>query len=228
MKVSEIFMSVQGEGRLAGTVATFIRLAGCNLRCRWCDTPYALEDQQGEQMTIEQMLEKIDSYKSHYVVVTGGEPLICPELPVLMDGLKKLGRHTTLETSATQYRPVNCDLVSISPKLEHSVPIAGPLANHAQSHKTNRLNIEAIQQFIGNHDCQLKFVVECESDLTEIEQILTELEGFDKSAVLLMPQARTRAEHTERGPLVAELCIKHGYRYCPRLQVELWSDRRGR
>ncbi len=228
LRISEIFYSIQGEGRLAGVPSVFIRLAGCDLRCLWCDTPHALRAEQGKGFTLEQIVNQISEYDCSHMVVTGGEPLISPELPTLLQELKNRNKHITLETSATQYRPVIADLVSISPKLAHSIPHTGPHADFAPIHKNRRLNLEAIQYFMDHHDYQLKFVVGDRTDLEEVDQILAVLRNVSRDRIMLMPQARTRQQYHTAGPLVAQLCIEKGFRYCPRLHVELWDNRRGK
>jgi len=224
LNVSEIFLSLQGEGLLAGVASGFIRLAGCDLRCRWCDTPHALEAGKGSKLSVEEIVARVSGFGVAHAVVTGGEPLIWPELPGLLTGLKERELHVTLETSATQYRPVVCDLASLSPKLSHSIPVGGV---HAEVHKNRRLNLPAIQEFIDHHDYQLKFVVRKEGDLAEVEQILAGLAHVNRERVLLMPQARTKAQLRRYGPAVAWMCIKHNFRYCPRLQLELWGRGKG-
>jgi 7-carboxy-7-deazaguanine synthase len=228
LKISEIFYSIQGEGKLAGVPSAFIRLAGCDLRCLWCDTTYALHAHQGKDLAIEAVLQQIALYDTPYVVVTGGEPLISPQLPQLLHALKQQNKHITLETSATQYRPVTADLISISPKLAHSIPHTGPHADFAPIHKTRRLNIEAIQYFIGHHEYQLKFVVGDQNDLAEVDQILAELQNVSKDRIMLMPQARTKQQYRAVSPQVAKMCIEKGFRFCPRLHLELWGCRGGK
>jgi len=228
LNVSEIFLSIQGEGHLAGVVSVFVRLAGCSLRCRWCDTPYALKADQGKNLTIDEIINEVLQYDCSHVVVTGGEPLISVDLPLLLQKLKQNNKHITLETSAVQYRSIVCDLVSISPKLTNSIPTEGPYAAFAETHRENRLNIAAIRSFIESHDYQLKFVVCNKSDLDEIEEILAQLPPIPKEKIMLMSQARTKQQHRQLGPAVAEMCIRKGFRYCPRLQIELWGSRRGR
>jgi 7-carboxy-7-deazaguanine synthase len=231
LNVSELFYSIQGEGRLAGVPSVFVRLAGCDLRCRWCDTPQAMEASHGQDITIEQIVSQISAYECANVVVTGGEPLLAPELPDLLAGFSREGRHITLETSATQFRKLNCDLISISPKLSNSLPLGTDNPHHK---KQNRLNISAIRNYIDQHDYQLKFVVENETDLPEIEQVLKQLQDsekngkIDRNKVFLMPQARTRKQHSQLGPRIVQMCLKKGFRYCPRLQIELWDNQRKR
>jgi len=225
LSVSEIFASIQGEGRLAGIASVFVRLAGCDLRCRWCDSSYAWEESSGQEMTAAEIVEQVASYARKHVVVTGGEPLLAEELPELLARLNERGMHVTLETAARQYRELLCDLISINPKLSNSASSTQP-AEHCPQEP--RLNITTIQQFINHHDYQLKFVICQQSDLQEIDEILAQLSGVDNDKVLLMPEATTKQEYRRRGPEVAQMCIEHGFRYCPRLQVELWGKQRRR
>ena len=122
MLVAEIFRSLQGEGVLTGTPSVFVRLAGCNLRCWYCDTPYASWQPEGESLTIDQVVARVEQLADSHVVLTGGEPMIFAELVPLAARLRKLGRHITIETAGTRYLPVACDLMSVSPKLGNSTP----------------------------------------------------------------------------------------------------------
>src|SRR5580704_13278823 len=75
MKIAEIFYSIQGEGVLAGVPSVFVRTSGCNLRCKWCDTPYTSWKPEGEEMTVDAILDKVRDYPALFAVVTGGEPM---------------------------------------------------------------------------------------------------------------------------------------------------------
>src|ERR1044071_7329276 len=81
VRIAEIFHSVQGEGILAGVPSVFVRTSGCNLRCVWCDTPYTSWDPEGEDRALDQIIVETRGYPSRYVVITGGEPFLSPELP---------------------------------------------------------------------------------------------------------------------------------------------------
>ena len=83
MQVAEIFYSLQGEGKLIGVPCAFVRLAGCNLRCCYCDSRYARDAADGQAMTVEKVLERLLAYPTKYVVITGGEPLLADELDEL-------------------------------------------------------------------------------------------------------------------------------------------------
>jgi len=207
-------------------VSVFVRLALCDLRCRWCDTVYAQRADNGKTMSVKQVVDTVNEFGCRYVIVTGGEPMIEPELEELLEELPQNGKHITVETSATQFRPIRCDLISISPKLSNSTPDKD--SPYRQMHEQRRLNISAIQRFIEQHDYQLKFVASDKSDLDEIEAVIKQLTGIDRDKVMLMAQARTQEEYRRVGPTVAQMCIDYNYRYCQRLHVELWSDQPGR
>jgi 7-carboxy-7-deazaguanine synthase len=223
MKIADFFISIQGEGRLAGVPSAFIRLTGCNLRCAWCDTPYTSWHPEGEHLTLSEILLRLEPFDGRHAVVTGGEPLLSPEVIPLCAALRERGFHVTVETAATVYRPVDCDLASLSPKLSNSTPTG----RFALRHDQLRLKPEVIRAFMERSDYQLKFVIDDLADLEEVEALLTRLPGVDREKVLLMPQGVTREELAERGPRVAEACKEHGFRYCPRLHVELFGNRRG-
>jgi len=123
LKIAEIFYSIQGEGKLTGVPSIFIRASGCNLRCTWCDTPYASWNPEGENLSVDQILDRVAQYKSNHIVLTGGEPLIMPDVVELCSALKKQNNyHITIETAATIFKPLALDLASLSPKLANSTP----------------------------------------------------------------------------------------------------------
>ena len=127
MRIAELFHSIQGEGSLVGVPSFFIRTSGCNLRCAWCDTPYASWQPEGAELSLGQILDEVKAHPAKHVVVTGGEPMIAPEIVPLTNRLRDLGLHITIETAGTVFHPVACDLMSISPKLKNPRPRAiGP------------------------------------------------------------------------------------------------------
>src|SRR5688572_16150897 len=117
MKISELFYSIQGEGKLAGVPSVFVRASGCNLRCVWCDTPYASWDPDGEDVPVDQIVRRVRTFDAKHVVVTGGEPMIMPDVEPLCAALRDADLHITIETAATVWKPVHLDLASLSPKL---------------------------------------------------------------------------------------------------------------
>ncbi|MGD0786079.1 MAG: 7-carboxy-7-deazaguanine synthase QueE [Sedimentisphaerales bacterium] len=216
IKISEIFYSIQGEGLLAGRPAVFIRLAGCPLRCKFCDTSYALDSSAGKKMTIAEIKKQVKKYKPEYIVITGGEPIISPNLSQLCKALKNY--HITIETSGIKFLPgLKCDLMSISPKLSN--------AYRAKADKKRYLKIDQLKKLIKEYDYQLKFVVEKEKDIAEVKQIIREMKTVDRSKILLMPQAKNLSQYLNRSPLVARLCKETGFTFSLRLQLVFGEKR---
>ncbi|CAN5526009.1 7-carboxy-7-deazaguanine synthase QueE [soil metagenome] len=211
-----------------GVPSTFVRASGCNLRCVWCDTPYASWDPEGPELTVEAIARKVDEFGAHHVVITGGEPLIMPDIEQLCDAIKSTGHHITIETAATVFKPLKLDLASLSPKLANSTPHDREDGRFAIPHERKRLNFDTIQKFIDTSpSVQLKFVVAQPGDLDEIESILARLRGCQRDDVLLMPEGIDTTTLDSRAAWIAELCLKTGYRFCPRLHVALYGNTRG-
>ena len=228
MKVTEIFYSVQGEGKLAGVPSVFVRASGCNLRCTWCDTPYASWNPEGSDVPVAEIAKRVGEHGAKHVVLTGGEPMIMPDVGELCAALTAAGHHLTIETAATVYKPVSLDLASLSPKLSNSTPWDRDGGRFAQAHERQRINVSVIQQFIdAAPDFQLKFVVSDEPDLAEIEQVLAQLKNWTPADVLLMPEGIDAATLSSRAGWVSDVCKRTGFRYCPRLHVELYGNTRG-
>jgi len=228
MKLAELFYSIQGEGKLAGVPSVFIRASGCNLRCVWCDTPYASWSPEGEDVPIETIVERVAATPAKHVVITGGEPTIMPDFEPLCAALKSRQYHITVETAATVFAPAQIDLASLSPKLSNSTPTAREGGRFAAAHEKLRLNVDAIQQWIDSSpDFQLKFVVTVPSDLEEIRSILSRLKNWQPSDVLMMPEGIDESALKSKAPWIGELCKREGFRYCPRLHIALYGNRRG-
>lgn len=214
---------MQGEGVLMGMPSVFVRTSGCNLRCSWCDTPYTSWHPEGDDMTIDAIVEKVRSYSPvRYVVLTGGEPMIAPGIVELSQRLRALGMHITIETAGTVFAPVACDLMSISPKLGNSTPEGTFRAQHERL----RLQPEVLRKLTAAYDYQLKFVIARDFDLAEAK-IVAEMVDAPPEKILLMPEGVTEEAMRERGVRVAELCKQTGYRFSPRLHVHLYGNKRG-
>jgi 7-carboxy-7-deazaguanine synthase len=228
MRLAEIFYSVQGEGKLMGVPSTFVRASGCNLRCVWCDTPYASWSPEGEDVAVGQIVDRVRELGARHVVITGGEPMIMPEIVELCEALKETGHHLTVETAATVYAPVKIDLASLSPKLSNSTPVQREGGRFAAAHEKQRLNFPVIQQFIDSSpEVQLKFVVSAERDVLEIQSVLAQLKGWSAEDVLLMPEGTDARVLEERSGWVSDVCKREGFRFCARLHILLWGNRRG-
>jgi 7-carboxy-7-deazaguanine synthase len=226
MRIAEIFYSIQGEGMLLGMPSIFVRTSGCNLRCTWCDTPYTSWQPEGQDLSIEQIAAAVEQNAARHVVVTGGEPMIAPELVSLTQKLRAAGLHITIETAGTVYARVECDLMSVSPKLANSAPHQRENGRWAAQHDRLRYQPEILKRLTREYAYQLKFVVTSPEDLAEIARIRDTL-AVDRSRVVLMPEGTDRDTLRERGLWLAEMCKREGYRFSPRLHVELWGNQRG-
>ena len=223
MKIAEIFHSIQGEGMLVGTPSVFVRTSGCNLRCTWCDTPYTSWQPEGEERGIESIAEEVDGYGASHVVVTGGEPMIAPGIDELTHRLKQ---HVTIETAGTVDAEVRCDLMSISPKLANSTPHKREDGRWAAQHDRLRYQPEVLKRLIQLYPHQLKFVIADPNDLTEVHAIVETI-GASKSRVVLMPEGIDAAVLLERSRWLVDVCKQEGFRFSPRLHIDLWGNRRG-
>jgi 7-carboxy-7-deazaguanine synthase len=230
MRIAEIFYSIQGEGRLSGVPSVFVRSSGCNLRCRWCDTPHASWHPEGADMTVAEILAEVEKHPARHVVVTGGEPMIARDISGLLHALREAGKHITIETAGTVAPDgIPCDLASLSPKLGNSAPdpeIFGK--TWGERHEATRWQPEVLRKWCSAYDHQIKWVVRDFKDVLEVEKML-EKAGLDTppDQIMLMPEGRSVEELRERAPQVLAWCKSRGWRYCPRLQIELFGNTRG-
>jgi 7-carboxy-7-deazaguanine synthase len=227
MKVAEIYRSVQGEGFLSGQESVFVRASGCNLRCWYCDTPYASWTPEGEDLSVDEILARIDALGSSHVVLTGGEPMLFAELIPLSAGLREQGRHITIETAGTLYLPVDCDLMSISPKLSNSTPQPEQEPHWSARHERTRRAPAVIRRLVGEHPYQLKFVVDQPDDCREVETLLREIPEIDRSRAMLMPQGIDAATLARQAKWLEPYCREHDLLYCPRKHIEWFGLARG-
>jgi 7-carboxy-7-deazaguanine synthase len=227
MMISERFESIQGEGLLSGVPSLFLRTTGCNLRCVWCDTPYTSWEPKGEEMSIDELVAWVaDRPAYRHVVLTGGEPMLLPDSVELTRRLRALGVHITMETAGTVFQPVECDLMSISPKLANSTPRERDGGRWTDRHERLRYQPRVLKQLMDSWPYQLKFVVAEETDLGEIRSMVAAL-GAPADRVLLMPEGVEPQVLMERSAWLVEVCKREGFRYSPRLQILLYGNRRG-
>jgi len=237
LPINELFCSLQGEGKLAGVPSVFVRTSGCNLRCWFCDSYHTSWEPTGAYLSIDEIVDEVRSYdRADHVVFTGGEPMIQDKSVALLDALADYGYHTTVETNGTIYRDAAIDLASISPKLASSTPTPerDPKGDGewADRHERRRIDIDALAALVDDYDSQLKFVVTGREDIQEIERLVGRVReaattGIPDEDVLLMPEGMTQVELDAKRNDVAELAVEYGYRYTPRLHVDLWDDAPG-
>lgn len=240
MVINETFFTLQGEGSYTGVPSIFIRTSGCNLFCKYCDTPYTSWDAEGTIADVYKLADEVISKwpDCYHVVISGGEPLIQKDLPHLVEHLRAKGKFITIETNGTIFKEdVLPHLFSISPKLSNSTPdgITVPKQCKLKGKDTGDLKIKHLAQ--NNYDnipdyinCgidyQVKFVIQGREDLSEIKSFVKEYD-IPSDRVFLMPEGISRDVHRSRLPKIAEICKETGYTLCPRLQIEIWDVKRG-
>jgi len=229
LRIAELYSSLQGEGLLTGTPSVFVRASGCNLRCWFCDTPYTSWEPEGEDWSVEEILAAADRLgeTGRHAVITGGEPMLFAEMIPLCDRLHAQGWHITIETAGTLFLPVECDLMSISPKLAGSTPTQDRAGKWHARHERTRHQPDVIRRLIGDYDYQLKFVMDQPSDLEEVQAWLTEFPKVRRDRVLLMPQGIEAGTLAAAGTWLAPYCREQGFVFCPRKHIEWYGAKRG-
>ncbi len=213
---------------MTGTPSVFVRFSGCNLSCRYCDTPFASSKRQGEDLSLQRIVELVAEHDCRHVVITGGEPLLFADVVPLSAALSGLGHHITIETAATVDQPVHCDLMSISPKFANSRPsAAADLPDLAGRHERARHAPHVIRRLVRDYPYQMKFVVDNVEDCHDVEVYLHEFPEVDRAQVMLMPQGTEQQVLEDKARWLLPYCYEHGLIFCPRRQIEWFGDARG-
>ena len=226
MKVSEIFSSIQGEGIHAGKHSVFLRTSLCNLKCVWCDTKYTWDwdrydyAKEVHEIPIEKVIEKIKQFDIKHLVITGGEPLI--QQNNITSLLSNLGADYFVEVET------DCTIIPNSDLLEYvnHWNVSPKTSNSGNSSETREIP-QCYDFFAKLENCIFKFVIENETDLAEIDELITKY-SIPKNKILLMPQASTKDELNLKKEEVEKIAIANGLSFSSRLQVELWDNQRGK
>ena len=172
LKINEIYASIQGESSHTGLPCVFIRLTGCNLRCSWCDTAYAFYD--GKNLTVEETLQKVETFGLPLVELTGGEPLLQEDVYPLMEALLKKGYRVMLETSGAL--PIDKVPEKVIKILDIKCPGSGEeKKNHLENLK-----------FLSPHD-EVKFVLLDRADYEWSRDMLRKYDMVPSKQVLFSP-----------------------------------------
>ena len=208
MKISEIFYSIQGEGKWTGRPNIFIRSSGCNLRCSYCDTKYAY--QSGKEMQITDILKEISKYDCNYVCITGGEPLIQNETFNLIKSLLKNNFKICIETNGSQ------DIKKLTKfdNLLISLDIKCPSSKMAKKNCFSNIS------YLKRKD-QLKFVIKDRKDYDYAIKILKE--HSPKCTVFFQPVWGTNPDKIAEWILRDDLNVKLGFQ----LHKIIWGEKRG-
>jgi len=208
MKVNEIFYSIQGEGTLIGIPMVFVRFTGCNLRCTWCDTKYAWEE--GKEMSMEEIIGEIRKYKSNWVCLTGGEPLLQKDIYKLIDRLINLGYRVLLETNGS----LSLEDLPCEEQLIVDMDIKTP-----SSGMSNFMNLENLE-LLGPKDT-IKFVIADENDYNFMKEFIKNHE--------IKGEVIAQSEGNKNLKWLTEKVLEDGLniRVLPQLHKIIWGDRRG-
>ena len=208
MRIVETFLSIQGEGLMIGRLTFFIRAAGCNLRCAWCDTKFSLDPKAGSDMTVDQLVEAVGATEN--VCFTGGEPLEQSDAGELIERLVRAGKTVVLETNGSK------DLTDVpaSEKIIISMDIKCPSSGMQDRMCLNNLNI------LSRKD-QLKFVISDRTDLEYAERFLQE-HPVDTNVIF------SPVGGMDLGFLAEEVVSKKlDVRVLPQLHKIIWGDKQG-
>lgn len=226
LRVSELFRSLQGEGPTAGLPATFLRLAACNLRCRYCDTPYTWDSErfdlakEATSKTLDELVERILTEAVERLVITGGEPLLQQQGLAALLGRLPTEYAIEIETNGTILPdPALWSRVSqwnVSPKLTLSgLP------------REERIIMSVLREFSQRESAYLKLVVAEPTDMAEGDQLVIDT-AWPAHRVVWMPEGTSAQRINLRGRWLAEQALARKQRFSTRLHVLLWGDQRGR
>ncbi len=209
LRVTEIFHSIQGESTFAGRPCVFVRLTGCQMRCRWCDSEYAFHG--GSWRTVDEILEEVAEHGCPLVEVTGGEPLLQPGARPLMSALADRGYEVLLETGG------GLDIGGVDPRVRRIVDVKCPGSGEAGANRWQNLDLLRATD-------EVKLVLASEEDYLFARRVIRERRLAERCPVLLSPV------WSELEPArLAEWILRDGLPVRFQLQVHkvLWGDRPG-
>jgi len=237
VRIVEQFDTLQGEGKYLGIPSHFIRTTGCNLRCAWenpdgsvtkCDTPYtSWNPEKGEKLNLEDTLNHLADGNIEHVVITGGEPMLQPDIADVVQLLSGEGYIVTVETNGTIYKEgLSQAFMSISPKLRSSYAATG---KEKEIHMKNNDFSETLKKWVGvgNRNYQIKFVVNTETDLTQIRIYQEMWKDVPAKQIWLMPQGITSEQFEENTKRIFDYCVDQGVNYSPRMHIDMFGNKRG-
>jgi 7-carboxy-7-deazaguanine synthase len=247
LEINEIFgPTIQGEGKLIGTPSIFIRVGKCNMRCEGfsveyetpsgikkcsCDSYYAVDTafkDMWHKMSCEDIIKEVERLKPNYnvdIVITGGEPLLYwnnKEFQELLKYYVTNDYKVTIETNAS----LNINIVQDYQK-EILFSMSVKLSNSLEPLK-KRVNISTLTEILNKtKDSYLKFVIDNEFKKEAIQEIKTIISQIPKVEVYLMPMGDTAKQIRENSEQIINMAIENGFKYCDRLHIRVWDNKRG-
>ena len=216
LRISELFLSLQGEGPSAGTPAHFLRLQGCDVGCVWCDSKYTWDPAGGRAEDIDETLAALLALGgASLLVITGGEPLQHPGLEALLTASLKNWPRVEVETSGLLAPPLRHARLfyNVSPKLPRATPRWADTWRHTAA-------------WIAEPNATFKIVVGEAPDLDDTLRLIAE-QPLPRERVMLMPEGLDDETLRVRARALAEVCKRESLRMSPRLHVWMWGAKRG-
>jgi len=210
LRITEIFLSIQGEAASIGWPTVFVRLTGCPLRCRWCDTAYAF--QGGQWWSLGRIVEEVAQYGVHHVCVTGGEPLAQPNCRELLARLAEAGFNVSLETSGS------IDIAGLDPRVAVVMDVKAPGSGEETRNRLENLG------YLRPGD-QVKFVLAGRADYDWARDFIREHDLAARMQVLFSPVAGELEARELADWIVAD---RLPVRFQIQLHKSLWGDVAGR
>jgi organic radical activating enzyme len=214
--VSEVFLSLQGEGPSAGTPAHFVRLQGCDVGCVWCDSKYTWDPALGDAASADEIWARAAALgAAPLLVVTGGEPLEHPGIEALLDEATRRWERVEVETSGV--RPPALSIANLAYNVSPKLPGVTPGWERTWAH---------VAAWRDAPRATFKIVVGDDPDLDEALRLIR-LHELPAARVMLMPEGLTDAAVRAHAARLVEPCRAHGLRLSPRLHIWLWGAKRG-
>jgi len=218
LKITEIFYSLQGESTRAGKPCVFVRLAGCNLKCKWCDTNYATDTEKANELSIIEIIDKVKTYDCNFVEITGGEPLCQTECIELTDRLLDLGYELAIETNGSlSIEKLRKDVIKI---IDFKCPASG-MSGYNMYENINYLTVKD----------ELKFVVASKSDFDWSVDIINKYKLYDKVDNILFSAVASEISYSELADLILSFSnrvAKKVFRMQLQFHKIIWDDAIGR
>jgi 7-carboxy-7-deazaguanine synthase len=216
LRISELFLSLQGEGPSAGTPAHFLRLQGCDVGCVWCDSKYTWDPAGGRESGVDDAIAELEAMgEAPLLVITGGEPLEHRSLAALLEAALERWPRVEVETSGLEPPPARHPSLhyNVSPKLPSATPRWADTWRHARA-------------WVAEPNATFKLVVGDPPDLDDAVRLVQE-HAIPRGRVMLMPEGMTDERVRERARQLAESCMRLGFRMSPRLHIWMWGAKRG-
>ena len=206
VKINEIFFSIQGESTRVGLPTVFVRTSGCPLRCYYCDTAYAFTE--GAKESLNEIIEKVNSYPTPYVCITGGEPLVQKDIFTLMTELCDLRKKVSVETSGAY------SVQDVDSRVKKIVDVKTPDSGEGETFLLDNL------EYLSKQD-EVKFVITSEKDFEWSKDFINRYKLTDKLTVLISPSYEKIKYHWLAEKVLNEL---PNARFQAQLHKVIWPE----